>query len=74
MVLLVIVLLTGTEVHINPRAITALLQAREADNPMKTYAPEVRCIVRMANNQEYTTQEECSSIENRINALKESPQ
>ena len=66
MVLLVIVLLSGTEVRINPREITALVTARDADDTAKHYTAEVRCVVQMANRKEYTTKEECSSIELRI--------
>jgi hypothetical protein len=74
MVLLIVVLLTGTEVRLNPSEITALVQARDADDPSKKYTPEVRCVVQMANNAQYATTEECNSIENRINTLKASPQ
>ncbi len=70
MLLFVIVLLTGTQVHVNPHAITALLEARNADDPLKRYPPDVRCIVRLSGDQEYTTQEECSSIERRITEIK----
>ena len=68
--LLIIVLLSGSTVHINPRAITSLFEARNADDKAKLYSPDVRCIVDLANDQEYTTQEECSSIERRITEMK----
>ena len=70
MFLLVVVLLSGTEVRINPREITALLTAREADDTAKRYTDEVRCVVQMAAR-EYTTREECRSIELRIEAMKD---
>ena len=69
MVLLVIVLLSGTEVRLNPREVTALVTAREADDTSKRYTDEVRCVVQMANRKEYTTREECSSIELRITRM-----
>jgi hypothetical protein len=68
--LLIIVLLTGAQLHVNPNAIAALVTARDADDTMKRYTDEVRCVVQMVNRKEYTTKEECSSIELRINEMK----
>lgn len=70
MLLLVVVLLTGQEVHLNPNEIVALIQAREHADPLKHYAPEVRCVVETTGRHEYTTQEECVSIERRLDDLK----
>ena len=68
MLLLVIVLLTGTEAHLNPREIVSLLEARDADDPMKHYTADVKCIVVMTNNREFATREKCASIEKRLHA------
>lgn len=73
MLLLVIVLLSGTEAHLNPQEIVAFLTARDADDPMKHYTAEVRCIVQMSNREEYTTREECASIEKRLQELRDKP-
>lgn len=70
MLLLVIILLSGTEAHLNPQEIVSLLEAREADDPMKHYTPEVRCVVVMTNNREYTTKEDCQSIEKRLTDIR----
>jgi hypothetical protein len=69
-VLLVVVLLNEAKVYVNPDEIVALVQARDADDPLKHYAPEVRCVVQMAN-QQYTTREECAAIQKRMNEIKE---
>lgn len=69
MLLLVIVLMSGTEAHLNPHEIVAILEARDADHPLKNYAPEVRCIIQMSNREEYTTREECSSVQKRLRDL-----
>lgn len=71
MLLIVIVLLTGTKVFVNPSEISALVQAREGEDPLKHYAPAVRCVVEMTSRHEFTTTEECASIEKRIHELKE---
>jgi hypothetical protein len=68
--LLVIVLLTGTEVRLNPQEIVALVEAREADDPLKRYSPEVRCIVETTDGKDYATKEECHSISVRLDELK----
>jgi hypothetical protein len=68
--LLIIVLLSGSQLHVNPNAVAALVTAREADDTAKRYTDEVRCVVQMVNGKEYTTREECSSIELRINEMK----
>ena len=70
MALLIIVLLSGSQVHVNPHAVAALVTAREADDTAKRYTDEVRCVVQMVNRKEYTTREECSSIERRITEMK----
>lgn len=70
MLLLVIVLLTGTEVHLNPQEIVALVETREADDPLKRYAPEVRCVVETSDGKDYATKEECVSIGARLDELK----
>lgn len=70
MLFLVIVLLTGTEAHLNVLEISAILQARDADDQMKHYTAEVRCIVQMSNHKEYTTAEECSSVEKRLSDIR----
>lgn len=70
MALLIIVLLSGSQLHVNPNAVAALVTAREADDTAKRYTDEVRCVVQMVNGKEYTTREECSSIELRINEMK----
>jgi len=69
--LLVIVLLNGTELRINPHELVSLVTAREADDPEKRYTAEVRCVIQTSNGGEFTSAEECSSIERRLQALKE---
>lgn len=71
MILLVLTLLGGSEVHLNPAEIIALVEARDADNPLKKYAADVRCVVIMSGGQQYTTREECQSIERRLKAIRE---
>ena len=73
MLLLVIILMTGTEAHLNPKEIVGFLEAREADDRLKHYSPEVRCIVLTTDGREYTTREECVSIEKRLHELKGQP-
>jgi len=67
--LLVIVLLNGSEVRLNPKEIVSMIEAREADDPLKRYTGEVRCVIETTNGQSYTTREECPSIEARIRDL-----
>lgn len=64
--LLVVVLLNGSEARINPREIVSMLEARSADDPMKRYASEVRCVIITTDGHEYTTREECDAIEGRL--------
>jgi hypothetical protein len=66
---LVITLLNGSEVRINPREIVSMIEARDADDPMKRYTAEVRCVVETTDGKNYTTREECPSIEARVNTL-----
>lgn len=73
MVLLVVVLLSGIEVRLNPHEIVALVEARKAEDKLKHYAPEVRCVVEATNGRSITTREECSSIEKRLQAIKDAP-
>jgi hypothetical protein len=70
LLLLVIVLMSGTEAHLNPNEIVAILEARDADDPTKRYTKEVRCVIQMSNGEEFTTKEECASIEKRLHELK----
>jgi hypothetical protein len=69
-VLIVLVLLNGSQVFLNPQQITALVEARDLDDPMKRYTADVRCVVQMTGNVQYTTKEECRSIEERIRQMK----
>lgn len=70
MLLLVIVLLHGGEVHLNPNEIVALIVSREAHDPHKQYADDVRCVVAMTDGKLYTTREECTSVEARLGKLR----
>lgn len=70
MLLLVIVLLTGTEVRLNPQEIVALVEARRADDPLKRVQPAVRCIVQTTDGKNYATKEDCTSIGVRLDELK----
>lgn len=71
--LLTILLLSGTEAHLNVQEVVAIIQARDADDPMKHYTDDVRCVIQMSNREEYTTKEECKSIEKRLNEIRERP-
>lgn len=70
MLLLIIVLLSGQQVLLNPNEIVSLIEARKASDPLKRYAPEVRCVVYTTGDQEYATKEECNSIQRRLDDLK----
>ena len=73
MFLIVIILLSGQEVHLNPREVIALIEARQADDKLKHYAPGVRCVVETTGEHQYTTKEECSSIQKRLESRQERP-
>jgi len=64
--LIVIVLLNGSEVRLNPSEIVSMVEARDANDPLKRYTPDVRCIVTTTNGVEYATREECTAIEDRL--------
>ena len=67
--LLVITLLSGEEMHIAPRHIVSMIEARHADDPGKHYTKEVRCIIQLVDNKTVTTAEECDSIEHRLREM-----
>jgi hypothetical protein len=69
MLLLAILLMNGSEAHINANEIVAMIEARPADDPLKRYVPDARCIVITTDGKEYTTREECARIEGRLHAL-----
>lgn len=64
-----ITLLSGEEMHVSPRHIISLIEARHADDPGKHYTAAVRCIVTLEGNKTVTTAEECDSIEERLKAM-----
>jgi hypothetical protein len=67
--LLVVMLLNGTEVHLNPSEIVSLIEARAADDQAKHYTADVRCIVTTTDRREFTTREDCQDIERRLLAM-----
>ena len=70
MLLLVITLLNGLEVQLNPHEIVAILEARRGDDPLKRYAEGVRCVIQMSNNQHYAIAETCASVRERLQELR----
>jgi hypothetical protein len=66
---LVITLLSGEEAHLAPSHITSIIEARQADDPSKHFTDKVRCIIYIDNGRQYTTSEECDSIEARLNKM-----
>ena len=69
--LLTITLLNGSEMHIAPRYIVSIIEARQADDPGKHYTDRVRCIITLIDNKIVTTEEECDDIERRLHELAE---
>lgn len=68
---LVLVLLDGREVSINPRHIVSIAEAKDADDPGKHYTEKVRCVVTTADGTHIAVAEECDNIENRIHEIVE---
>jgi hypothetical protein len=67
--LLTITLLNGSEMHVAPRYIVSIIEARTADDPGKHYTDKVRCIITLIDNKIVTTEEECDSVEKRLREL-----
>ena len=67
--LLAITLLNGSEAHIAPRHIISIIEARHADDPGKHYTDKVKCIIQLSDNKTLTTEEDCGSIEKRLQEL-----
>ncbi|HEY7415607.1 MAG TPA: hypothetical protein VH593_10470 [Ktedonobacteraceae bacterium] len=69
--LLVIVLLSGQEAHVNPRHIVSMVEAKDADDPGKHYTADVRCVITTIDGKNLSTREECDAIEIRIREIVE---
>jgi uncharacterized protein YlzI (FlbEa/FlbD family) len=68
---LVIVLLDGREVDLNPRHIVSVAEAKESDDPAKHFTDQVKCVVSMVDGKFYATAESCGEIEQRLRAMAE---
>ena len=67
--LLLVILLDGREVYVNPREIVTITEAQQADDPGKHYTDRVRCVISMSDGKVTTTAEECEHIEERLHEL-----
>jgi uncharacterized protein YlzI (FlbEa/FlbD family) len=67
--LLIVQMLNGGDIHINPREIVSMVEARAADDPGKHYTDKVKCIINLTNGKTITTEEDCDHIEERLRAI-----
>jgi uncharacterized protein YlzI (FlbEa/FlbD family) len=68
---LIIVLLDGREVDLNPRHIVSVAEAKDADDPAKHFTDKVKCVVSMVDGKFYATAETCDEIEQKLRAIAE---
>lgn len=66
---LVIMTLDGREIHMNPRHIVSISEAKQADDPGKHYTDDVRCVISLVDGAHVTTKEECDDIERRLQEI-----
>lgn len=67
--LLVLVTLDGREISVSPRHIVSIAEAKQADDPGKHYTDKVRCVISVSDGTHVTTEEECESIEQRLQEM-----
>lgn len=60
--LIVLHLIDGRTVTINPDQVTRLSEAREDDNEAKALAPGVRCVVYLTDGRFVSVAEECDTV------------
>lgn len=63
---LILVLLDGRIVDLNPRHIVSVAEAKDADDPGKHFTDKVRCVVSMVDGKFYSTAESCDDIEKKL--------
>jgi uncharacterized protein YlzI (FlbEa/FlbD family) len=68
---LIIVLLDGREVDLNPRHIVSVAEAKEADDVGKHFTEKVKCVVSTVDGKFYATAETCDEIEQHLRAIAE---
>jgi hypothetical protein len=68
---LIIVLLDGRVVDLNPRQIVSIAEAKDADDPAKHFTDKVNCVVSMVDGKFYATAESCDDIEKKLRDIAE---
>jgi hypothetical protein len=69
--LLLLTLLDGREAYVAPRQIVSITEAKNADDPGKHFAKEVKCVISMTDGKIFTTAEDCDAIERRLRVMAE---
>lgn len=68
--LVVLHMIDGRTVTINPRAVTQLSEAREEDDGAKQFAGDVKCVIRFVDGHYASVAEDCELVRKLMEGVK----
>lgn len=69
--LIVVHMIDGRAVILNPQQITSLSEARSAENKAKQLHPDVRCVVYLTDGRFVSVAEDCNTVKGLIEGEKQ---